>query len=252
STNNLFSLTITPSRYEFLLSPGEKIKGYYLVTNDTDKPQIITVSIKDWFISEWNKDISCQQWLKINSKKKFVLQPKENKKVIFTAITPINAKGALFSMITVNSIDVKETGLNIALSVPVILIIKGTEKYDAEIKNLKFKIFNNELQVSLDVINKGNVHLRPKGTCKISNDETTLIIELPEIRPVYPGMTRTIFGSKSIQNIPDGKYTCEINIFASPLEFIKKTQIQVETNTQNIKQISELLNTNNLDMDENQ
>lgn len=225
----LEALTITPARQEFLLLPTTKHQSYYVVTNDTNEELKITLTTKDWYITNENKSFTCDKWLKIKTKPYFVLKPKESKKIDFEVEVPKDAKGALFAMITVTSTKSEADMLNLALSVPVIIIIKGTEIYSARIDNEKFNIYENNLQLSFDVINEGNIHIRPKGRCRIFNQVNEFFIEIPESRPVYPGSKRKLIGTKSLSEVHDGEYQFEIKLNAEPLVLSVTGQVSIST-----------------------
>jgi hypothetical protein len=239
--SNLYSLTITPARQEFLVEPGKKITGEYLVTNDTDKKIVVDITTKDWFISEENKDLTCDKWLKLKTKKQVILDKGETKKISFSCLAPKTAKGALFAMISANSKPYGEdSALNIMLSVPVILILKGTEIYETECKELKLFVENNKfLQISFEVENKGNVHLRPKGYCKLVSKDNNqqIIIEIPEGRPIYPKMKRTIIARKEIELIPEGVYNGKIELNCGNILLSKDFELEVFLDKDNNKNV---------------
>ncbi len=226
-TLETYALNVVPTRQEITKKPGRSQKGAYTVTNDTSEEQVVTVSTKDWFIAGENKQFTCDTWLKAYPQQ-FVLKPGESKRVKFKAKIPREAKGALFAMISLASKSTRVEMLSVVISVPVFVIIKGTEKYAGALGMVKFAKDDTNLQASVEVSNNGNVHLRPKGTLVLkSQGNGDVEIALPETRPVYPGTSRTSIGNVPLDTVAEGEYAAYVSIMSGTLQLHTTAQVRI-------------------------
>ena len=225
---SVFALSVKPSRCELNVKPGKSTSGVYMVTNDTDKPLKVEISIKDWFISDQNKDLTCEKWLTFKPMS-MNLAPKETKKVNFKVKAPKTADGALFAMLSMRSMNSEADMLNVVISVPVFVILTGTEKVNGNLEKIAFRKEGDNLQVSFDVVNNGNIHLRPKGVCVLKAvDGSENVIDIPEARPVYPGKMRTSVGRTALANLKDGVYTAVIRISSGNIELTFQGKVVID------------------------
>ena len=123
-----------------VLMPGQSAKGTYMVTNDRQTPMTVTVSRRDWFVSEENKAFECAKWLFVSTKK-LVLKPGETKPVNFRVKTPAQARGALFAMISLSSKSQDSDMLNVVVSVPVFVILSGTGQEQGKLEEFIELVF---------------------------------------------------------------------------------------------------------------
>lgn len=224
----LIAISVTPARYEARLKPGAAMKGEYTVKNTVDKQVSVSVTKRDWYISEGNQEFSCDKWLKI-SPESFILGPGESKNIKFNVRVPKKAKGALFAMISMNSKEEDTEMLSLLISVPVFVIVKGTEQESGELKDLKVRRDQDNLQVSVEVYNPGNVHLRPSGECVLSAPgKDNIVIPIKEGRPVYPGKSRTSIGYVPAASVANGEYSATITIHSGDLLFGTTASVKVD------------------------
>mgnify|MGYP000008677028 CR=1 FL=1 len=204
---SLLAMSVTPAKYELLLSTGERNTIYFTVKNDKLEMMKVRVNSKYWFVLPENKGIEIDSWLSF-SPKEFYLKKGEGKRVICEVIVPKNASGFLNGMLSFNQID-SPTSVNITISVPVYIIIKDNYSFDFEVRGLKRE--NEYLLV--EIFNKGNVYFRPRGRIKMNRERNFLIFKkksflfekrFKEERPIFPGSSGYVkLGNLGLK---DGKY----------------------------------------------
>ena len=234
--NQASSLEITPARQEITVLPGARAEGTYVVTNDSNQAEYVSASIRDWVVTEYNRGIKAEQWLNISTDG-FYLKPEESKPVDFKVEVPEDARGALFAMITMQSEPSGDEVLSVAISVPVFIIVEGTQNYDGKLDNLNADKHNDTLQFSVDVHNNGNVHLRPEGRYILSSNNKNIEIDMIEGRPVYPGAHRTSIGRISASEVPPGEYELKAKVDTGEIELSHKTKFKIGKNG-NVKVIN--------------
>ncbi|MFC1500934.1 hypothetical protein ACFL58_00595 [Elusimicrobiota bacterium] len=207
------SITVTPSRVEISCKPGQGTKGVYAVTSRYSETANIAVKIKDWFVLPENEGIAVDKWLNVDTDV-LILKPGESREIKFEVSVPSSAVGVLVGMISFSPGFKENTNVQLVISVPVYVLIEGTEKIEWQIKDCDFKFHENEFQVSCEVANSGNIHIRPKGFVKITKKNKEIAkFEFIEGRPVYPGSERAVIARYG-KELEKGKYDVLVNISA--------------------------------------
>lgn len=221
-------LTITPSRQEISVAPGGKFKGVYTVRNDYQTPVDVKVEFRDWFVLAENKNLNISDWLSVSPSKVHLL-PGEMKNVEYKVHISKSAKGVLVGMVSFVPETQEQQGINLVISVSIFITVSGTEKINAYLDNMKFSRDGGNLQVSVEVQNKGNVHLRPEGKCVLESGNSQKIeVQIPQGRPVYPGMSRTSVGRIDINKVPAGKYSAMVELKSGNLTLSATAQVQID------------------------
>ena len=100
------------------------------------------------------------------------------------------------------------------ISVPLFVLVKGTETYRAEIEGVRLPSAD-PLKLEVAVANQGNVHLRASGICvlrdTISGEEVLRVPLNVYHFPLYPGVTNTLIANDS-RSIAPGDYTCSVEL----------------------------------------
>lgn len=207
------SIAIDPLRIELAALPGEKIEGFYTVTNTKDVPVLVTIQSKNYFTLEENKEIDIDDWITL-SLREFRIEAKGSKKIKYTIIVPQEAEGFImvlnsFMPRTLNDQgEIEEAMLNTAFSIPVYVRIKGSEKISAEIEKLDIAGNAQNLSVMVTVHNTGNTYLRPSGKVDIMRKGKILgSMNLKEGWPVFPGKSESYRGKQGGFNLKPGTYT---------------------------------------------
>ncbi|MCX5782621.1 MAG: hypothetical protein NT145_07995 [Elusimicrobia bacterium] len=222
-------LTITPSRAEVSLKNGESANATYNVRNDYVTPVDIEITTKDWFILPENKDkgINVTKWLSVSSKT-FHLNPGENRDLNYKVEVSSSAQGSMVGMISFLTSSGVNQGISLVISVPVFVTVLGTEKKDWDIENLKISLNGRKLQVSCDVKNTGNIHLRPAGFIEVmSGKRKVLNFNFMESRPIYPGSSRTVLANSSSE-IGAGNYGFIVHMSCAGQEKIVEKNVKIK------------------------
>lgn len=233
---------VSPSYNELLISKEKisktKTKRYvthYIVGNTADKKVKIIVRLNaksSKFIGKKSTEqLSVSDWLKFEGENKFVLGPKEKKKITFYVISPQDD----YSEVSANlSFTIDDGGMiKTGITVPLYVIIKENAKAKARIKS--FELMTNQKGDSVNKIkiifkNDSNVHLRPEAKLiiKDKSNKTVKEINLGVLAPT--SKTGDVFFSKDVDiKLDEGKYTAELvmKYFFNKKETRKKIKFKV-------------------------
>ena len=218
-------ISIDPLRIELTAKPGQLLEGSYTITNTDTQPLIVTIQSKNYFTLEENKKIAIEDWFKLSSKK-FRLNGKDSKKIMYNITVPQQAQGFLMVLNSFSSEklnpqgDVQKEMLNIVYSVPVYVRIEGKQKVGAEIGKIEIAGDSNNLHVMVKIHNTGNTYLRPYGTIEIIRKGKSLgSITLKQGWPVFPDKIESYRGKQGGFNLKPGKYTMVVKIYSDKPDF---------------------------------
>ncbi|MDA7858001.1 hypothetical protein N9A72_00740 [bacterium] len=217
-------IVVNPVRKEVLIPRGGRYEGDYQIWNNSMEKVHVIVKPREWFKLEKNKNIDINSWLEI-SPQEFNINPGGKKQIHYKVVVPEVATGELAAMISFSGHGEKESMLNVIFSVPLYVMIEGTRVVKWKINKVDIKQNNSNLRVAVVVENKGNIHLRPKGTVVIKNKKNVTLkeIELNSGLPVYPGKKRAYFGDWNEVNLKAGKYIAEAIIdYGNPKDILKE------------------------------
>lgn len=191
----LYCLSVNPGKLELSVAPGEVYKGHYEVSNTSEKPILVKVEVKDWEMDEEGGVNMYEpppelrllsKWFRIISDE-IVIPPNSSRKIIYQISIPKEASGEYRKYLVFRSMPTKreEKGFGIAtqISVPLYVIVKGTEIFKAEISEIEI---NNiaPIEIKIKVHNLGNVHIRPVGEVIITKKgEEKPLVRMPVNTP---------------------------------------------------------------------
>ncbi len=232
--SNVYSISVSPQRYELFLSEGEEKEIRFLVVNDRDFEQEIMISSTPWHILEENKNINTEEWFSYKPQKLF-LKPKEEAIVICSIKCPKQAVGFLNNMLSFTEGQKYAGIISLIITVPVYVIIKDKSNFDIEISSLIFRTNpvskKNEILVGIE--NKGNVYIRPKGKVEIYKTKKLVYsYTFGEMYPIFVKEKGYLFLPYEEKNIlKDGKYkVClELNLWDS-LNIKKEKDFVIKNN----------------------
>jgi len=227
------ALTIGPSRFEVTLPPGEIAVTDYFVQNETEKPVHVTVEPENWFKDAYAyEDLVIEDWLKLDTYE-FSLEPKEIKKIKLTIIVPTDIKGEIVAQIFFTSGVLTEegqpAGVRARLGAVLYVAIEGTEKINASIESITISKVTEQgeekTKIALQVRNKGNVHIRPKGKILIENRKKEKIDELELLsgRATLPGQYHTYYAYWKEPKLKNGSYKIHATIDYGEIFNVDKT-----------------------------
>lgn len=204
------AIQVSPTYQVFEVNPGGKVQGEMVLTNTEPKDFILTPSVKDWFVLRANEKISAKSWLKIPTET-FVLKAGETRKFSFTLEAPKKAQGELVGMISFSSKPEEGASVTMQISLAQYLAIKGTQKYGHDVSALAVRVTTNT-EISVMMLNTGNVHLRPKGWVYVmdKDNQTVMNVELEHGKPAFPGAPRAYSGIVKNFILPEGHYKARI------------------------------------------
>lgn len=213
------SLTVAPQRMEINISTGEVFHGEYRVTNNASTSTVVAVSCRDWFRSPENQHIKTRDWLVLPSTP-ISLEPGEEKVVPYDVIVPTSAQGAMVAM--VSFLNRNNTQLSVMISVPVYVVVKGTERFSWELSKTNFVQNDQYFEAKTSVKNTGNIYFRPTGSVKIYDGKKLLTsFKFPETKPIYPNLEKEISARSGNFFLKKGKYRVIMLIENSDINYSK-------------------------------
>ena len=205
-------LTVFPARQEIWLSAGEKKTIEYNLANKGEEPIEVVVFIQDWAKLEENKDIKVKDWL--NPERKIIkIEPNESKVLKITVTAPKTAIGELVGMVSFEPRDKAMPMVSPSLGSAVYLVIKDTEKMEADVEDIRVVRSSKNILTAVDVFNKGNIHIRPRVSLTFEDkDGLKKSIDMPYGKPVF-GERKFIFNKEiSGEFLEDGSYKVTADI----------------------------------------
>lgn len=205
-------LTIAPLRSERTVSAGEKTTGRFTLTNETDKPLDINLSVQQFTVKNYSYDYVFRspdkKWLSF-ADDHVQLQPKSSKAIDYTITVPTNAAsgGYYFSMI--GGTTVKGSGLPITVQLGSLLYltVSGSVTKSAQLEraDIAFLQTGRDIPYTFDVHGTGNTHFvadffaQLGGSDKIVDTHFLLPDTVRQIKgslraPLWPGIYSVTYG----------------------------------------------------------
>ena len=225
-----WALTITPSRTDVLLAPGQTIKTVLTILNEDVQAVHVEVSEKDWFVLPANKKFKISDWMKIHGSQQFVLKSHKKRKVKLTLQAPLGAEGELVGMTSFLYRGETPSMITPMISVSSYLAIAGTQKVSGEISDLSVADIPDHLRVLVTVKNTGNVHLRPTGALTVLSPTGDLIkrFQIPvESAPAYPGNARAYVGEDPLFKLKPGDYQLRADLTTAGLSLTQTRDFKI-------------------------
>jgi hypothetical protein len=221
-------LGVDPSKFEIVMPAGEVYETSIDVKSSYDTVVFAKVTTKEWKNYAGNNGITVKDWLIVDIDKVELL-PDKSTKVNFKITPKEGLVGSLSGMLSF-SVQKEGQSLNVMLSIPVYLFIKGTEKPDIRLDNLKiFQSSNTATTFDISLENLGNVQVRPQGMkIRVLDKKKQLVYSetLGNTVPVYTGSKRS-YKMQFSNVLPKGKYFVEISLksFDKEFVFVKKFKV---------------------------
>jgi len=218
SCANAYCITVSKHRIEISVAPSESYRDTFMVRNAKGAAVDVGLRVEGWHkavegIAKAKDDTF--SWIEINPRE-FELKKDEEREVAFKVTMPETAQGELNAMIFVKGApkEVSEgaVGINMSIGIPIYVMAKGTEIFEAEVEELKITRYA-PLEMAITIRNSGNVHIRPKGVIDIRDDEQSLFsVPLNEYNyPVLPHSSRTL-EIKTKRDLSRAKYEADIRM----------------------------------------
>lgn len=221
---------VSPIRVEIAAEIGKETVGTFAVTNTGEKSTNVSIDFEDWL----GLGVDPNTWIRFEAEK-FSLEPKETKEVKYVINVPKDRTGELAIRMFFNG---KEEGAMVGTGIGVHLyaLIKGTERIDAEIKELNAEITpEKDIKGWLVIENKGNVHIRPNTVISVLNTEGDVVsnFSVPYDIPVQAGKTNRYSFSNKVLTLTPGKYRVVAKsdcgrLYGIDLKIIKEVDVVIE------------------------
>ncbi len=241
--------TISPARIEETVTPGKITKGFIEIKNVGEEPVKLAVNPRYWYLAKENEHIEIDDWLKFKPGE-FSLKPDEEKKVLYKIKAPKQAKGMLMTMNAFIPQDEEGKTLTVIQSVPLYVILDGTDIIEGEIASTIIKQGSKNKGSSESSVrflcvlkNLGNIHLRPQGEINIQDKYGKLIKQLiiEKHRPIFPGSEEFYWADWNDFQLEPGIYTAYFNVDAhKSLKLEKTKRFEVKRNGDIVESQEEL------------
>lgn len=208
------SLIIDPLRTFHSVAPGEELHGSITLKNPESSTAQFEIQFRD-ITSKALRD-AFPDWIDFE-KTLVTLAPNESKAIPYTVRVPEEATGEFAGRVSFMTPRNSKKGMvkiRSSIAVSIYVKVKGTERYDIEVKVLQIKP-NTPLEADIVLLNRGNVHVRPLAKCRIIPEGAStpiLSFSANEDRyPIYPGEERSFAGRLETPLAP-GLYTARIEL----------------------------------------
>ena len=205
-------ILVTPERQVVTLSPKESETVEYQVYNSGPGDLDILFDIKDWTGEGILKSIDIDSWLTLKEDNLSVGEG-ETKPFHVTVTAPDEVEGEMVGMLFLCYKEDKASPLNIRNGTPLYLVIEGTQKYTAKIKDIKIgyaaDLKKDALAIKVDVKNEGNVRIVPdiKVSIKNSKGEELKNFLFKRLKTILRGRPHTYEFTWRNIILPKGNYT---------------------------------------------
>ena len=211
-------MLITPVQLGLSGAPGTTASGVINVSSSRPQENTIRVSFSDYVIdaqgmrtqviSGKSPSRSCRGWLDVDQQQ-FVTPEQGKIPVVISVRIPPDASGSYWAEANFDSIPAPPSlvpgtgrapavGVTITprIGVPIIVTVKGTEKYAVKIESLDAIRTDEGIEASVQIENTGNAVVMVTGAIALENPAADVPEELTskDIEPVtsYPGVKRLI------------------------------------------------------------
>lgn len=223
------ALTLDRYGIQILAKPGELVSGAITLTNEKSVPVVLDLLVKDLSV----QPPEFRNWLKLG-RSEVPIQAQSSTQLEYTILLPEKAAGQFLSRISFTERP-RSNGLSAAailtrLSIHLAATVAGTEVYRGDITAAGARGGSRPI-VHLTVENRGNVYVKPRGTCVIFDAATSnRVAEVAVNRhgeAVHVGRSEQLIGLLDAP-LPPGEYQVEASLsFADRLTLEKHLSFTV-------------------------
>jgi P pilus assembly chaperone PapD len=217
--SNSYALQIDPLRTMIQVEAGKKTTGTITLTNNKEEVINLVVSLRNSTMQ--NAQSEEVEWLSLETGN-LSIESKQQLVLEYHVLIPEGATGECKSRIAFLEVPASSNqgemvSINTKISVPFFATIKGTEVCDFEVAS--FEITNDLKDVAALVVeNRGNVHVRPSGTCSIKKMGEGQTVQSTRVNktnyPIFPGEKKE-FKVEFDKPLTPGKYVAELQLESS-------------------------------------
>lgn len=205
-------LSIAPLRTEKTIDAGKSTSGTFKVTNDTEAPMTIKLSVKQFSVQDYTYNYLFREpdvgWVSLTDSQ-IQLQPGSSKQIGYTVTVPIGAApgGHYFSMIAGTTVSGgRSFPITMQVGTLLYLTVNGTTTKRAELgeSQIPSVVFGRTVPYQFDVRSTGNTHFtadffvqmgdRQSGQEGMVLPDTTRRIKGSVDAPVLPGLYTVTYG----------------------------------------------------------
>ncbi len=223
-------LSIQPVKISETMSPGESTTGTILLTNASDGPIDVEVSMQDFipvsgaesiqFVGRTPGVTSVIDWITVGGGKKFSFEKGESREIPYTIVAPASAEpGGHFGVVLFKATPKTSEGASLKVGTQVgmlvLVAIPGNHLQKGEILDFTAPKFiqSGPVPFSIKFQNTGTVHFEPKGSIVISNMFGRKIADVPvEGQIVLPTSIKTLNEDWNVSGLLLGRYTAAATI----------------------------------------
>ena len=223
-------LSVNPSVINVKGVPGSSYSNAYSLTSTYENPVTVVLEVSKGNCFSENKDIDVKDWLKFE-KTEFNLQPGETVKVPYEVLINDKMKGSLCGRVSFSA--QQSSMINLSISVPIYVIVEGTENVDFEISSLSLTRNSKDgsLYYKMTIKNNGNVHIRHSGKIQIystKDKKKVKTVPIEETVPTYCESSRDFNGT--IPKLEDGKYVALFVVNALDNKVTRQVKFKIKDN----------------------
>ncbi len=209
TAQQITKLTAIPPRLELKVDPGETKQDVLRLRNNGDSEMAVEIKVEDFVVSDSkgtpvpvDKKVSgrwaASSWIQV-SPSKFIIKPGETKQLDLVVVAPDDAlPGGHYAVVFYRPSLGGEAGQTASLTTPNVgsllyITVPGVVEENAFVSRLEMPQLSEygPVDITAEVENLSDIHIRPLGTIKIYNWlgklDTTLKLEEKNI---FPGSSR--------------------------------------------------------------
>ncbi|MDD3905133.1 MAG: hypothetical protein PHS46_01210 [Candidatus Omnitrophica bacterium] len=230
-------IVVQPDSTEVMVKADEAATGILQVVNSGQEAVHVKVQPEDWLKQRTGaSSVPVEAWLTVEPIE-FDMNPGETKSVDYTINVPRDASAEVVAMVYFATTALQGT-LNITnrYGVSIYAAVSDKINIDCELKGLDIDSTNDKgIIFILNLVNKGNAHLRPTGNILITSaDGTKSDLRIGRDFPIYSGLglEQRVFW-KNGGAVP-GKYEAEImldygNLYKLDKKLTKKISFTIDS-----------------------
>lgn len=227
-------LSVDPAIVNLIAQVSSSYEGKYIVKNTYNTPITVMLKFEDWNTYSGNTNTDVSRWLKFD-KNKYYIPSGDSIEVPYKISLPEDMKGSVSGRVYFSVEQQQGQMVTIAISVPIYVVVKDTEKIDFKIDSFDLINSKNGINYKFIIKNDGNIHLRPSGVIEIYDKNKKKLIKtvfISETVPVYAEKTREFSGvmvgsDVKKDGLKKGKYTAVLKIRALDRDVNKEIKFKV-------------------------
>ncbi|MGE4385756.1 MAG: hypothetical protein AB7E39_07855 [Endomicrobiaceae bacterium] len=227
-------LSVDPAIVDVVADASSSYEGKYVLKNTYDIPITVILKVEDWNTYSGNTNTDVNRWLKFD-KDKYYIPSGELIEVPYKISLPEDMKGSVSGRVYFSVEQQQGQMVTIAISVPIYVVVKGTEKIDFKIDSFDLQNSKKGISYKFVIKNDGNIHFRPSGVIEIYDKKKKKLIRtvfISETVPVYAEKNREFSGVMTGNDIKKdglkkGKYTAVLKIKALGRDVSKEIKFKV-------------------------